>query len=368
MAEPPTAVPWKSSESKETKAMKLNATQLRSLYAAMILLLLAAVLFLAACSSGADDDGGSDGPATIIVSTQIDAGAPTRVSGSGVQSTNFEQGETFYVTMTNTDQSSAVFTTTDESGHTATASMPEFGEGSQATLRGYYPYGTFTVARTGSNTTATVQVTASTNTFTVQPDQSEVGAYKASDLMVSNQVTVNKPGSGSANAALTFAHKLSKIIVEVQSDGFTGKGMTIRLNNVATTTPLTAGTGAPTGTPGNRRTVEMGAALLREDAQSRVAAIIPPQTIAAGTTLLTFAIDGMGTISYAPTAIVTFATGCVYTYTLKFHKGTELTVTATLTAPGAFDTTSWKSEDGSAEWTLTQTGSTLGQYTGGTAW
>lgn len=85
-------------------------------------------------------------------------------------------------------------------------------------------------------------------TFTVKADQSKDADYIASDLLYAKKTNVSKAGaaSGYQEVALTFDHKLTKLIIELeQGDGTSSlTGATVELINVGTsgTIKLTDGT------------------------------------------------------------------------------------------------------------------------------
>lgn len=123
---------------------------------------------------------------------------------------------------------------------TAQPIFPEKGTGDQLKVD-IYAYAPYDAAYT-SLTTA--------QTFTVKADQSKEADYIASDLLYAKQTDVARAnnGTGIKVVDLTFDHKLTKLIIELEKgDGISSlDGATVELINVGTTGKINLQTGAVT--------------------------------------------------------------------------------------------------------------------------
>lgn len=112
---------------------------------------------------------------------------------------------------------------------TAQPIFPENGTNEQKKVD-IYAYAPYNAAYT-SLTTA--------QTFTVKDDQSKEADYIASDLLYAKQTDVARAnnGTGFKEVPLTFDHKLTKLIIELEQGDGTGSldGATVDLINVGTT-------------------------------------------------------------------------------------------------------------------------------------
>lgn len=124
---------------------------------------------------------------------------------------------------------------------TAQPIFPEKGSGDQlkVDIYAYAPY-------KAAYTSLTEQL------FTVKTDQSKDADYIASDLLYAKQTDVARAndGTGFKEVPLTFDHKLTKLIIELeQGDGISSlDGATVDLINVVTTGKINLQTGAVSST------------------------------------------------------------------------------------------------------------------------
>jgi len=307
---------------------------------------LAAVL-LAGCTA-ADDMSPqpvppvADGDAVPVSLTMATAGewgdgdggkAGTRTTNTGLLATQFSSGDAFYayfpsgVTVGSTTSASSTTFTHDASGNVNPAAQPYMNPGvSSATVHAYYPSGHR-------------QTTAS---FSVLADQTRDENYKASDLMYAT-ATLTKTAASTVTGALTFTHRMAKIIVTATAD--TNKGVTavtkVCLLNCCRTatfsTPLSCTMNTSSGFS-NKEAITLynnttGAASVS------CAGLIPPQTISNQQFLeVTVKTAGglTGTATYSLTK--TFAGANAYTYRITVNLAAVGTTTA-ITAWGNGGTT-----------------------------
>lgn len=122
---------------------------------------------------------------------------------------------------------------------TAQPIFPEKGSGDKLKVD-IYAYAPYNAAYTS----------LTEQTFTVKADQSKEADYIASDLLYANKTDVARAnnGTGFKVVDLTFDHKLTKLIIELeQGDGISSlDGATVELINVGTTGKINLQTGTVT--------------------------------------------------------------------------------------------------------------------------
>lgn len=200
-----------------------------------------------------------------------------------------------------------------------------------------YPLATYTANGSGGLSTTTTQyypasgstvkayayhpANAST-TFTVAADQTDDANYIASDLMYASLNPLVK----STTNQLVFAHKLSKLVVQLAvGTGFSASELTnaiVKLkgvNNQVTFAPATGETSAATG----EADITVSAAAGTDEN----AAVVIPQDVAGKKIGVTIAGKEM---EYTIPASTTFEAGKVNTYTITVAK-TGLSVSSTIT-------------------------------------
>lgn len=280
------------------------------------------VLLLVGCST---DEHSDDGQVPVSLTAYVGI-EQTRV-GTAVQGSQFEAGETFYVYFPeNVLPQTTTYTTTDAVGSLEAAVQPFFDghETTTATAHAYYPQ----------------TVTHETTSFTVAKDQTNDEAYKASDLMYATASLV-KNGSA-ATGTLVFQHKMAKVIVDVTADNsisaITGVRIISGYRTIAATTPLTCTLStAPAGLSDAITATDNGGndyacVKMYENATGtthvQCAALLPPQTIAAGDFIEVRTPEG--TATYALDAAKALANGNTYTVKLAVMYG-SIDVTSTIT-------------------------------------
>lgn len=161
--------------------------------------------------------------------------------------------------------------------------------------------------------------------FTVAADQTSDADYAASDLCYSpatNHTRTTGPVDTNGRQIMTFQHALSKIVVEITTN--TGKTLPATVKLLAKrTTKMTWSTGSDFSVQaeatGDASYITMG---LNDDGTgTKVSggAIIPPQTIAAGTSFISFTVADLGPMIYPLPANTTFTSGKRYTYNIKVN-------------------------------------------------
>ena len=278
----------------------------------------------------------ADGDAVPVSLTMATAGewgdgdggkAGTRTTNTGLLATQFSSGDAFYayfpsgVTVGSTTSASSTTFTRDANGNVNPAAQPYMNPAvSSATVHAYYPSGHR-------------QTTAS---FSVLADQTRDENYKASDLMYAT-ATLTKTAASTVTGALTFYHRMAKIIVNATAD--TNKGVTkvtkVRLLNCYRTatisTPLSCTMNTSSGFS-NKEAITLynnstGAASVS------CAGLNPPQTITSGTQFLEVTVTtagGTGTATYSLPAQKAFAGANAYTYSITVNLaavGTTTTIT-----------------------------------------
>lgn len=247
----------------------------------------------------------------------------TRTTSTALQSTQFAKGEQIYVYFptnvtvgTTTSASSTTYTTTDANGATAPATQPYMNSNIQtADIHAYYPS----------------SHRQNTESFSVLADQTSDANYKTSDLMYAT-TSVTKTAAATVTGALTFSHRMAKIIVTATAD--TGKGVSavtkVRIiggyRTATIATPLSC---AMKTDGGFSNQLSTSSAITLYDnstgaASVSCAGLIPPQTIAEGTAFLEVTVktagDLTGTATYSiPAGGKTLATGNAYTCTLSVN-------------------------------------------------
>lgn len=274
----------------------------------------AAVVLATSCSGNDEEQAVGQGLVPITLTASVaDGPEATRTVGNVVQESLFPNQTTFYAFFPSgacigdaTSSCGTVFTN-NGSGGTHPSHQPFFNDdATQTTVSAYYPY-----------SAGGKQVTNATTSFSVETDQTTEANYKASDLLYAT-ATVTKE---SPTAELNFTHQLSRIIVKMKTSGITAN-VSVTLNNTMTTTALNDGRPADSPSPRNSATITMGTVTATSADYSYLSAIIIPQTLAEGTTFLTFDVKDYGTFTYEiPAGGKQFSSGHSYTY--------DVTVTST---------------------------------------
>lgn len=173
---------------------------------------------------------------------------------------------------------------------------------------------------------------ASGDKFTVNLDQTTETSYAASDLCYSMPTNFSRTDvDANGRKLLQMKHLLSKIVVNLTLDAnVTGAtlptSIKLRANTsttmtypVAVTTDANGYTGC---TPSDAS--DPGVITMKQEA------IIPPQTIAAGASFISFSVTGLGPMIYPMPDATTFESGKRYTYNIRV-KNVGIAVTTDVT-------------------------------------
>ena len=228
----------------------------------------------------------------------------------------------------------------NETGHTASiVSGKDYSVDNTTVAGNLEPVGTSTPIffPVGVNTISMFGVHPSTYTsgsdFIVATNQTSDDVYAASDLCYSpatNHTSSMGPVDTNGRQIMTFQHALSKIVVNITTN--TGKQLPATVKLLAkTTTNMTWSTGSDFAVQaeatGDATTITMGLTTVGSTASG--GAIIPPQTIAASTSFISFTVTDLGPMIYPLPAETTFASGKRYTYNIKVNN-VGITVTSTI--------------------------------------
>lgn len=183
---------------------------------------------------------------------------------------------------------------------------------------------------------------ADSYTFTVSDNQRVAANVAASDLLATDRIVQSKDAAKAIDLPMT--HCMAKVIVKFNPTGnltqanmptdFTVTG----IKNSVTIKPKTAATSS------GRGAISTNAATTSIAASTAEAFLIPPQTVAAGATLLQFDISGtagdnfnaISNATYKPATAITFEANSVYEITVNVNVN-YITATATITP--------WNKED-----------------------
>ena len=287
-------------------------TMKRNTYRLTSLLLL--TVLLAGCTIEVSDEiGDNGGLVPIYLTAEVadagNGGSATR-AGTDIQSTQLASGETFTVEFSsNTTVASTTYQANGSGGTTCTGTQPYFTlDGSSTTAYGYYP------SKPGS-------------TFSVQTAQNTDANYKSSDLMYAS-VIINKI-NGAGSGALTFSHKMAKIIVsatatsgvsQIKDVRIIGGSRTIDVTNITNCTLGTTLTDA--NSTSSYITMYSGGTATT----ASCAALIPPQTVNGNFLQI---VTDKGTVTYSLSSKA-FATGQSYTFNITVNLaaiGTTVAIT-----------------------------------------
>ena len=290
----------------------------------------AVLVALASCSNDhvISQPGAEDTPIRI----QANVGAVTTKAAFNLLESTFSSGDAINVyigenTSNTSTSSEGPYTSTVYSyaGSTFTTTNTQYfpANGHGIDVWGVYP--------------STVTESSISKDFSIMNDQTDDDNYKKSDLMFATEKTNQKKG---APISLTFAHKLSKIIVMLAQEEGVNADLTnaeIKLTNVSTKVPLTKvdHTGITLGTA-STNSQDISELTIGKYEATGTAAIVIPQSTAGMSFEVVLA--GGGTYTAAiPRDPGNFAPNTAYTYTLKL-KANGITVTASIAA--------WTPEDG----------------------
>jgi len=262
-----------------------------------MMLLSAATALLTSCTNDLTDERQGEVPITLTTAVIESQDPMATRADADVQSTQLPSGATFVAEFSGDDVSvSSAIYTADGSGGAITTMQPCF---------------TLSSSASSSTTVHAYCPSKASGTFSVQANQSTDDAYKASDLMYAT-ADIHK---SSPTGALTFAHKMAKIIVNATvGDGISsitavkivGGSRTVNITDATTCTLGTTLTDALSAS--SPITVWTGS---QTSGTLSCAALIPPQTVT-NSDFLVITADGEDFIYNVDSKA--FATGLSYTF------------------------------------------------------
>lgn len=282
-----------------------------------MMLFAAAALVFAGCSKDDEDVDNWNGEIRLCSGLTVQQ-AGTRAA-TGIQSEQFDEDEKIDVFINEAVQSGQIATTTypqplvytaGTNGAMNPATQPYFPtSGNGVKIYAVYPSGAY-----------------SSETFTIQSDQSTDANYKASDLMYGKPYS-NPVSRTNSPVNIAFNHLLSKVTVKLRA----GKGMTdvklegakVELRDVKTTVPFTPST----GTIGEATGSEIAVIVFNSGTEG--SAIVPPQELDIDFLRITLKDGGEMTGRLDSDRQPILQKGNEYVYTITVNL-TELNVTSTI--------------------------------------
>ena len=229
-------------------------------------------------------------------------------AGTSIQSTQFDNGESFYayfstagVRIGNVDGDNTTYTT-DGSGNATPATQPYFPAAvTSVDVHAYYPS----------------TVTNATASFSVQQDQTSTTNYKLSDLMYATCAATRSAGDPTGSGTLTFTHRMAKIIVSASVGAGVNTITDVRIvgghRTVDISTPLSCTLGSTltdANTTGDYITAYTGGS----SGSASCAALVVPEAGGFTGEFLQVITD-MGTATYSLSSKV-LASGSAYTFNI----------------------------------------------------
>lgn len=161
-------------------------------------------------------------------------------------------------------------------------------------------------------------------THSIAADQTEGNGYSSSDLLYCSETTITKD----AENKLNFNHLLSKLILSIdlsQCEGITAadlNGAEVWVKNVKPQTSFSTSNGSVgSDASGDATDIKVGVISGLSDSSTDpidiAVGILPPQTFAAGTKMITLRLPSGYGISLVPRADITLASGNAYKLTMK---------------------------------------------------
>ena len=252
---------------------------------------------------------------TAIVSPQDESQGGSEASitraETSIQSTQFDNGETFYayfatagVRIGNVVGNNTTYTT-DGSGNAAPATQPYFPAAvTSVDVHAYYPS----------------SVTNSTTSFSVLQDQTSTANYKSSDLMYATCAATRSAGAATGSGSLTFSHRMAKIIVSATVGAGVNTITDVRIVgghrtiNISTPQTCTLGT---TLTDANTTSDYITAYTGGSTGSASCAALVVPEAGGFTGEFLQIITD-MGTATYSLSSKV-LDSGSAYTFNIDYH-------------------------------------------------
>lgn len=254
------------------------------------------VLSISACQNTGDGADSNENPIRL----KGEIMASSRVTNLNLQSTRFVEGQLVGVTIADAQSThDNVAWMADVNGYLVNMGADVSWGIDEITVYAYHPY------KAGMSTNSL---------FSVQTDQSTDEGYLKSDLLWAKKTAVKTD----ALVTLSFAHKLTKLNVKLESDDIDDlSGATISICGTDIATLFNSQTGELSASV--EKNIKDIKASVTTSAAFQASCIIVPQTLSDGTTFIRVEHAGV-TYEYKLPASFTFYEGRVYTFTITINK------------------------------------------------
>ena len=266
----------------------------------------ASTLLLASCSEeNAPVNPAENQAITLSISEPVVLSRTNTSETGNVLTTTFVAGDQIGVSATGgASATNAKFTVSADGTSLTTETPITFQFNTDATLTAYTPY---------------VEGTSANITFSINPDQTAVGNFNASNFMTS-KATVSK---ANPNASLTFTPRMTLVYVEMA--GALGVNATnLKLRGIKPTLTWTASTDEVVAA-GDATDVTM----YKAADKSVFMAFIPAQTTTAGEQLFAITI-GSDSYTYKPNGAIEFKEGTVKRFKLTVNADQTVNIESTV--------------------------------------
>lgn len=253
-------------------------------------------LCISACQNTGDREESNENPIRL----KGEIVASSRVTNLNLQSTRFVEGQLVGVTIADAQSThDNVAWIADANGYFTNMGADVSWGTDEITVHAYHPY------KAGMSPNSL---------FSVQTDQSTNEGYLKSDLLWVKKTAVKTD----APVTLSFAHKLAKLNVKLESDDIDDLGgatISICGTNIATHFNLQTGELASSV----EKNIKDIKASVTTSAAFQASCIIIPQTISGGTAFIKVEHAGI-VYEYRLPESITFGEGKVYTFTITINK------------------------------------------------
>lgn len=237
-----------------------------------LILVLTGVLAMTACSNEIDDQlSGGDGNVGQEVQFTVGIENLSRTAiADGALTTTFESGDEIGIFAYNGDKAVASNVKYTYNGSTWSAENAITSDGSQLKYYAYYPY------MDGVTDPSAINVT-------VNADQT--GGFSKDDVLTAQNTAAE---AGATSVSLTFGHAMAMVQVSLMKEATDDANATVTLQSISPETKVNAKDSSTVAASGNLTSVSM-----KKAAESLTyRAVVPEQTITAGSKLLTIVAGG----------------------------------------------------------------------------
>lgn len=165
---------------------------------------------------------------------------------------------------------------------------------------------------------------AASFSFSVKEDQLVGRNYTLSDLMTASTVSTTEE-----TPSLQFAHRLANIEINLSFAEVPAGAINVSIQKVTTTASIDMKTGIFKGMGEQTRQVKA-----TTNGTNSYKAILPPQTIEAGTALVVISTEGGDAYTWEMPKTTEWKSGIRYAYTLTIDKEGEVTFTSSINTVG----------------------------------